>query len=556
MRLRSRLVLLILATMVPLLAYSAATQFVRYRSVEQRAASDQAASKARAVEQAVHSRIVALRILALEPELQTADFAGFRRTAEALIAIELPGANVLVLTEDGRQVMNTAVPPDTPLPQRQDLESLRRVFQTGQPVLSDLFIGVILNRPVVAIEVPVKRPDGTIIYDLVLNPTPNAFLDPISDLQASTATTTVFDRRGVVVSRSRDHEEHVGRQAGHPLLAHIRAGGQNVFRLESPDGDDKVVALSRVDPFGWTVAVELPADQLSGAALRSLLPTLAVGGLLLLLSVGLAAIVAQSIAAPIDVLQRMGDDPSGRDWVLLTRLPEARDVARSLLEARQRVRERTAALERAVGHRELLLREVHHRVKNNLQMVDAMLAMQGRRVVDPATLASLKQLRDRVHALAVVHAQLMGSPDLRTFDAAEFLRELAAGLSESIGTRECRIPVEVEVEADSVGITLDLASPLGLLLTELVTNSAKHAYRDAPGLIRIRFRLLPEHHALLTVEDDGSDPAAVERFAAGERGVGMKLVKGFVKQMDGEMHVEYDRGMRVQIRIPIPEDSQ
>src|SRR3546814_14090503 len=82
-----------------------------------------------------------------------------------------------------------------------------------------------------------------------------------------------------------------------------------------------------------------------------------------------------------------------------------------------------------IDHRDLLLREVHHRVKNNLQMVDAMLAMQSRQVEDARTLGSIEKLRDRVHALAVVHAPLMAYPDLRTFDAAELLRELTAGLA-------------------------------------------------------------------------------------------------------------------------------
>lgn len=554
MRLRARLVLLILATMIPMLAFSAITQFIRYRAAEQRAASGQAESKARAVEQAVHARLVALRVLALEPELQTGDFDGFRRAAEALIANELPGANVLVLARDGRQMMNTAAPPGTPLPPRQYLESLHGVFEGGHPVLSDLFTGALLERPVVAIEVPVKRPDGTVIYDLALNPTPDAFLDPIIDSRATATTTTVFDRQGVVVTRSRSHEEHVGRKAPEPLLSHILGDDLRMIRLESPDGADRVVALSRVEPFGWTVAVELSGEELSRAALASLLPTLAVGGLLVVLSAILAAVAAQRIAGPIDALRRMGEDPSGADWVLLSRLPEVREVALTLKAARLRVRERTSALERAVGHHDLLLREVHHRVKNNLQMVDAMLALQSRRVSDPAVVGAFAQLRDRVHALAVVHAQLMASDDLRTFDAGEFLRKLADGLSASISTPER--PIQVSVDADRAGITLDRASPLGLLLTELVTNSAKHAYRDTRGIIRVQFRLLADRQALLAVEDDGADPAAAERFTAAEPGIGARLVRGFVKQLDGTLHVEYDHGLRVLIRFPLPEDSK
>src|SRR3546814_13059158 len=88
--------------------------------------------------------------------------------------------------------MNTVAPAGMPLPPRKSLDSLRRVFQTGQPVLSDLFTGALTDTPVVALEVPVKRRDGTVVYDLVLNPTPHAFLAPIHDPASTAAVTTVY----------------------------------------------------------------------------------------------------------------------------------------------------------------------------------------------------------------------------------------------------------------------------------------------------------------------------------------------------------------------------
>src|SRR3546814_6543446 len=148
----------------------------------------------------------------------------------------LPGAGVLVLGHDGRQLMNTVAPAGMPLPPRKSLDSLRRVFQTGQPVLSDLFTGALTDTPVVAIEVPVKRRDGTVVYDLVLNPTPNAFLAPIHDPASTAAVTTVYDRAGVVVTRSSERSEHIGRQAPEPLLSRILAAERRPVRSEESDG--------------------------------------------------------------------------------------------------------------------------------------------------------------------------------------------------------------------------------------------------------------------------------------------------------------------------------
>ncbi len=553
MRLRPRLVLLILATMLPLLGYSAITQFIRYRNAEQRAAVGEADSVARAVQQSVNARLVALRVLALSPELQRGDFVAFRRTAEVLIANELPGANVLLLARDGSQLVNTAAPPGTPLPPRNYLDSLTRVFDTGQPVLSDLFTGVLLQRPVVAIEVPVKAPDGSVLYDLALNPTPNAFLDSLGGDRALDAVVTVFDRQGVTVARSRDHNAFVGAKADEPLLSHLMRGEESMLRVETPEGSDSVVALSRIEPFGWTVSVELPGTRLSASALQLILPTLAVGGVMILLSVALAAFASHRIAGPIDALRNMGEEPGRADWGQLRRLPEVHDVALALRDTRQRVRARTADLEKTIEERDLLLREVYHRVKNNLQMVDSMLAMQARRIVDPAVRESLTQLRSRVHALSVVHAQLMAATNLRTFEVGGFLKELASNLADTLSSTDR--PVRITVESDVASVTLDIAIPLGLALTELLTNSAKHASTADGCTIHVRFDLLPERQALLTVQDDGGDPSAPDRFAAGVDGLGARLVQGFVRQIDGAMTVEYAHGMRVEIRLPLPEDT-
>src|SRR3546814_16533115 len=103
-------------------------------------------------------------------------------------------------------------------------------------------------------------------------------------------------------------------------------------------------------------------------------------------------------------------------------------------------------------------------------MVDAMLAMQSRQVEDARTLGSIEQLRDRVHALAVVHAQLMASPDLRTFDAAQFLRALTACLPASISSR-VRSSSLTRAGAP-IPLPLDMAPPLGLPLTKPLTQQA------------------------------------------------------------------------------------
>jgi PAS domain S-box-containing protein len=202
------------------------------------------------------------------------------------------------------------------------------------------------------------------------------------------------------------------------------------------------------------------------------------------------------------------------------------------------VEERTAAL----AQRDLLLREVYHRVKNNLQIVDSMLLLQAGRLADPLGKAALATLRSRVYALGLVHNQLMGSQDLETFDVAPFLRELTQHLMEGEGDRGIRL----RVDAAPLNVGLDFGIPLGLLVTELVTNSMKHAFPDRPGAIEVS---LQEEggEVVLQVADDGVgyDPAT----AAGGT-LGGRIVVGLVRQLGASLSVSVERGVRTVVRMP------
>jgi PAS domain S-box-containing protein len=214
-------------------------------------------------------------------------------------------------------------------------------------------------------------------------------------------------------------------------------------------------------------------------------------------------------------------------------------LAEAKAELERTVEERTAAL----AQRDLLLREVYHRVKNNLQVVDGMLVMQAARLADPQGKAALGMLRSRVFALGLVHHQLMGSKDLETFDVAPFLQELSEHLAEGVADRD----VTLSVTAQPLNVSLDFAIPLGLLVTELVTNCIKHAFSDGRrGTVQV---LLEETGAevLLQVVDNGVgyDPAAPRGASLGGR-----IVEGLVRQLGATMTVAVDGGVRTVVRIP------
>jgi hypothetical protein len=172
--LRWRLVLLVVASVVPLLGFMLGYQFQEYR--EDVANTGQqtlalARSMSLLIDQELQERVAVLQSLTVSRALHAGDLDAFRAQAETVVAEQFPGGNILLLKEDGQQVMNTILPRGAPLPIRGNLESTRQVFATGRPAVSDLFQGAAKPRRVVAIDVPVKDQHGAVIYVLSLNPT-------------------------------------------------------------------------------------------------------------------------------------------------------------------------------------------------------------------------------------------------------------------------------------------------------------------------------------------------------------------------------------------------
>ncbi len=209
------------------------------------------------------------------------------------------------------------------------------------------------------------------------------------------------------------------------------------------------------------------------------------------------------------------------------------------------VEERTSALRQ----RDMLLRETYHRVKNNLQIIDGLLVMQARQLTDPEAATALLNLRGRIHALGLVHHQLMHSKNLVTFDIAPFLAELSANLLEGGADGD----IKLSVSAIPLEVGLDFAIPLGLLVAELVTNSLKHAFVDGKGAIQVSLERAADGEVALVVSDNGRGRPAVDAAMGGrKRGLGTSIVKGLVNQLQGTIIMGNDRGARTEIRVAPP----
>ncbi len=215
--------------------------------------------------------------------------------------------------------------------------------------------------------------------------------------------------------------------------------------------------------------------------------------------------------------------------------------------------EREAALVRVRGEQDLLFKEIHHRVKNNLQIIASLLNLQASRIRVPEAKAEFQSARDRVRALATLHRHLYAEGGLHSIAMRPFLLELSGQLFQAIGEREGH-RISLEVEAPELQMSSDQAVPLALVVTEAVSNAVKYAFPDGrSGHVSVRLTEQADDMLELVVQDDGVGiPAGRAETETGIRdGLGIQLIRGFARQLGAELVVTEDGGTRYQLRLKL-----
>jgi PAS domain S-box-containing protein len=207
-----------------------------------------------------------------------------------------------------------------------------------------------------------------------------------------------------------------------------------------------------------------------------------------------------------------------------------------------------AATEASLAEKEVLLTEIHHRVKNNMQVISSILGLQAGLVNDERARLAFDECQGRVQSMSLVHERLYQSANLASIDFAEHLRDVCELIAVAFDQPARR--VELVVEAESLAMGLDVAVPVGLIANELLTNALKHAFpgrRD--GVVRVSLRHEGGGKVALTVADDGVGiPPDLDWQKA--RTLGLRMVRSLLRQIDGELEIERDRGTRVTARFP------
>jgi two-component sensor histidine kinase len=204
----------------------------------------------------------------------------------------------------------------------------------------------------------------------------------------------------------------------------------------------------------------------------------------------------------------------------------------------------------SLREKDILLKEVHHRVKNNMQVIIGILDLQARSSGNPELTGMLNESQSRIRSMALVHEKLYGSKDFARIDMAGYLRTLSQDLFQSHKINPGRI--DLIIQTDGVHVDINKAIPCGLILNELISNALKHAFPgDRQGELQIIIREEKNTEIEIVVRDNGlSLPDNVDIHQP--RTVGLHLVNGLVKnQLDGQMEVRRDNGTEFRIKFPL-----
>lgn len=279
----------------------------------------------------------------------------------------------------------------------------------------------------------------------------------------------------------------------------------------------------------------------------------------LILGILAAFISARQLTRPVSQLQKFAQKVAQGDLdhrVEVQSNDEVGRLAEAMNQMTEDLKESQQHLEESLTHasqareKDILLKEIHHRVKNNMQILSSLLRMQARQVDGDSVRTFLKESEARIRSMGLIHEKLYQSKNISEIDFSSYVKTLAGEL---IRMSDREHPVELSVEIDDVQLAIDTAMPCGLIVNELISNSLKYAFPDQENSsIRVSAAPLGQGRFSLEVADNGiglGGKAKPER----EGSLGTKLVDMLVDQLDGE--VSYHNGIGTRVAIEFSESE-
>lgn len=468
---RTRLVLLVTSVLIPLILLIALVvvgAYVRAKRGAEITVLRTAQSTIASVDIELRNQIAALEVLALAPDLQTGNFSGFNNDAQRFLTRYPPGTGVAVGDVTGQILYSSRIPIGEPLPKRPDQANVDAVFRTNQPYVSDIFPGRLQKRPVVSVDVPIRR-DGVVIYDLASSRPRSVFADILRSQNLPNGwVIAIFDRVGHHVVRIPALPGEEITSASASLMPQLADEHDRIVDSLSLEGTPLLTAIAHSSVTGWTLALGIPYEVVNGPARRTMYVAIGFSAVVLLLSIFLASRLATQLT-------------------------------------------------RAEIHRELLTNELNHRVKNTLSIVQGIVGRGLREM--PGSEKYRAAIEARLLALSSAH-NVLGEQKWEKAD----LRAIASSIISPYITSQQTL----DIKGASVVLKPRVAIALAMILNELATNASKYGALSVPtGRVTVTWQLTPPNQLRLTWTEAGGPPASppvkpgygtkfIERAVSGE----------------------------------------
>lgn len=565
MTIRRQLDRLVAAVLVP--AALAAGLLSAYSYNRQRANIEQnTLETARALTQAVDRELAsgrtALQALATSPYLDSGDLGAFHRQASEAMR-ELPGSNIVLTDESGQQLVNTLRPFGEPLPLHGNPAQARRVFETGRPVVSDLYVGGVTRRLLVGVDVPVVR-GKRVIYDMSMGFLP-ARLGEILTRQSLPAgwVASIFDSQGTIVARTHDPARYVGQKGASGLLQRMTQSSEGRVEVQTLEGVPVVAVFSHSAESNWSVAIGIPQSTLAAYLWKPVLLIITGAGVLLVLGLALAQKIGarigrsvMSLVAPALALGR-----GEKVVVPPLQIAEAEEVGKALMSA-----------SKLLADRERVLAVVAHDLRNPLSTLTTGIAFAG---LLANKLAGGERVAAEFSMLADVVRRMSGMVDdllavAVSADAERSMLRLAPVSAASLVTRAAnsvrRLFAErgIELRIDSSRVLPAVQADADRVLrvfVNLLDNALK--FTHAPGEVVlsaeaepavVRFSIANTGPALSQEELDVMFRPFWQAQPEDRRGagLGLSICRSIIETHGGCIWAEPEPGKRVRISFELP----
>jgi two-component sensor histidine kinase len=489
-----------------------------------------------AIEQDLASLIGTARLAASAPRLQSGDI-DTSGTSARTVGRSL-GVDFVIRDPSGRHLMNTSAAGERDLPSR-TLPVDATVLRTREPAVSNLFNAAFTGQLSIAVVAPVVRPETReVIYFLDLVTTPDRMRDIILRQPLPRGVVaTLLDGQGRVIARSRAHERFLGTEATE-LMASVR-GAEGHYKGKSLDGVPLLVYYARLAGPEWIVAVGVEQQTLDAPIWRLVAQLLAMGAVLAFLSAILAYLFGRRIAAALERLSVSAAalGRGGLAFPIRSPIAEVNQVSATLLEA-------SSERKRHEQSQALMVRELHHRVKNTLATVQAVVSASAR---NARTIDELREtVTERIVSLARTHTLLVNN----AWGGAPLRAILEAELTPYDDPEHPR----VRLGGGDVHVPDDIALALGMTVHEFMTNAAKYGALSVPGgslLVRWEVTGDTDRAGLVLHWQESGGPAVTQPT---RKGFGSQLIERVVtRQLQGEVVTAFEPdGLRARITFPLP----